>query len=143
MSEKYYVHYLCASFQQGIKLPAKLQPYLNHFDLLTLEGEQLTAQLVGLLLGLVRQGHLHNIYLTPFQPAGELDDLNRHRLVDAWHNWFYPQGCGAALLDQERACAFFKRLDEYILGRPLRDGAGLRRRCVHAGLGGLGQRMLV
>ena len=94
MSEKYYVHYLCASFQQGIKLPAKLQPYLNHFDLLTLEGEQLTAQLVGLLLGLVRQGHLHNIYLTPFQPAGELDDLNRHRLVDAWHNWFYPQGCG-------------------------------------------------
>ena len=46
MSEKYYVHYLCASFQQGIKLPAKLQPYLNHFDLLMLEGEQLTAQLV-------------------------------------------------------------------------------------------------
>ncbi len=125
MSEKYYVHYLCASFQQGIKLPAKLQPYLNHFDLLTLEGEQLTAQLVGLLLGLVRQGHLHNIYLTPFQPAGELDDLNRHRLVDAWHNWFYPQGCGcgAALLDRERACAFFKRLDEYILGRPLRRRA--------------------
>ena len=124
MSEKYYVHYLCASFQQGLKLPAKLQPYLNRFNLLILEGEQLTAQLVGLLLGLVRQGHLHNVYLTPFQPADELDGLNRHRLADALHNCYYPQGCGAAVLDRERACAFFKRLDEYTLGRPLRRRAG-------------------
>lgn len=123
MSEKYYVHYLSAFFQQRIKLPAKLQPYVNHFDMLQLEGEQLTPQLLGLLLGLVRQGRLHNIYLTPFQPQCDFDDKNRRRLADAFHNCYYDHGCGAAMLDREGSCAFFYRLDEYTLKQPLRRRA--------------------
>ncbi|MDE7245662.1 MAG: hypothetical protein K2O18_17050 [Oscillospiraceae bacterium] len=118
LSGPYYVYHIIANFQQRVKLPAALEPVLNRGGHLELSGSQITPAVLTALLAAVRQGKLHNLYLSPFYPmAGGRETAD---LVNQWPQARYTHGCGVLVCNRDRSAVYLNRLDEFTLNRPVR-----------------------
>ncbi len=111
----YYAWHICASFENNTKLPPELDRRTDHFGQLDLLGKEITPQTVELLLSLVQQKRVRNLYISPFVPDLYNDETHWRELNDQIYYHTYTHGCGVMGFNQEKSTVYFKKLDQYIL----------------------------
>lgn len=118
---RYYAQYICAVPEQRAKPSKALKPFEGLHGMIELTGEQITPALVDALAQMVKNGNIYNLYLTPFPPAAApaCNDPLRHRMATQFIHAEYTHGCGALIFNRERSVAFYRRLDQYILNKPV------------------------
>ena len=123
---KCYAQYICAVPEQRIKLSKTLRPFVGLHDMIELIGDQITPALVDALVQMVKNGTIFNLYLTPFLPTviPAYNDPSRHRMASQFIHAEYTHGCGAVIFNQEKSIAFYRRLDQYLLNKPVYLRAG-------------------
>ena len=112
-----YVYHIIASFQQCVKLPSVLRPLLGRYERLELSGGQITPAVLDALTAAIRQGKLHNLYLSPYWP--EASGSERTTLSFQWPQVRYTHGCGTLVFNRDRSAVYLNRLDEFTLNRPV------------------------
>lgn len=123
---KCYAQYICAVPEQRIKLPKTLRPFVGLYNMIELTGDQITPALVDALVQMVKNGTMYNLYLTPFLPTANpaYNDPSRYRMASQFVHTEYTHGCGAVIFNQEKSIAFYRRLDQYLLNKPVYLQAG-------------------
>lgn len=120
-----YVYYLWAALAERVKkLPEPLMPYLNRYQQLELQGDELTEENLAALLKLARQGRLQSLYMTPFAPLNQFDEPLRRRMINLWYRLKYTPGCAAAVLNPDCSVAYVHDMADYAPERRGKRQAG-------------------